>query len=316
MKPKVLLTGATGFVGRQVMNDLKQRDVELFALVRNTSDINENEAVTVIGHDSIENYAGEGLPEKLDVIIHLVAKAHVTEDESNRAEYERVNVAGTQAMVNLAKAKDVKHFIYLSSIKVNGDETFKEPITEASEVCPKGVYAETKYQAENLANELADNGIKVSIVRPPLVYGAGVKANMAALTKLVRLLPVLPFGMINNQRSLISVRNLSDFLMTLVFELPVQSYERETFIVSDRNPLSIRELCLAIAQGLHKKVIMLPVPQMLLSVLTKVFGMSRQWQKLAGNMVLNGLNSEKYFSWVAPYQTADEIKLFAVKELK
>ena len=174
----------------------------------------------MIQTESIERYVGEQLPDSLDGIVHLVAKAHVTENEADREEYTRVNVEGTRALLRVAKAKQVKHFVYMSSIKASGEFPESGTLTEREPSSPQGVYGETKWQAEQLLSELSQAGIRVSVVRPPLVYGVGVKANMAALVKLVKWLPALPFGRIRNQRSMISVRNLSNFVMTLLLTPP------------------------------------------------------------------------------------------------
>ena len=321
MKQKILVTGPTGFVGKQVVSDLLSKDAELYLLVRKNSETRfvDNESVHIIEHESIEKYQGEGLPETLDSIVHLVAKAHVTENEANRPEYQRVNVEGTRNLLNIAREKSVSHFIYLSSIKVNGDVTEMNAFTEASSVDAQGVYAETKYQAEELVRAYSQEGTqearRVSIVRPPLVYGKGVKANMAALIELVKLLPILPFGAIKNKRSLISVRNLSDFLMTLLFQQPEQPYSSETFLVSDKHAMSTTALCMSIANGLDKKVFMPPIPAGFLTLLTSALGFKKHWQKLTSSIVIQGGNPKKYFNWIAPYDTDEEIKLL-VKELR
>ena len=203
--------------------------------------------------ESIENYTGESLPISIDCIVHLVAKAHVTESEADRHEYTQVNVEGTRAMLRVAKAKQVKHFIYMSSIKATGDFPPDSVLKETNVCHPQGVYGETKRQAERLLDELSNGGVRVSIIRPPLVYGLGVKANMAALVKLVKYLPVLPFGSIENRRSIVSVRNLSHFVMTLLFVKPNYDYHRELFIVSDPHSLSTAQICQFIARGLARE---------------------------------------------------------------
>lgn len=303
---KVLITGATGFVGGQVLHDLLQQNSEIYVLVRS-----ENHTfpagVKVIQTESIERYVGEQLPDSLDGIVHLVAKAHVTENEADREEYTRVNVEGTRALLRVAKAKQVKHFVYMSSIKASGEFPESGTLTEREPGSPQGVYGETKWQAEQLLSELSQAGIRVSVVRPPLVYGVGVKANMAALVKLVKWLPALPFGRVRNKRSMISVRNLSNFVMTLLLTPPREAYQHEMFIVSDKQSLSTAQLCRWIAQGLSKKVWMLPVPASFLSLCVRLLGMHKPWQKLTGNAQVQGEHPGRYFNWQAPYESSDEI---------
>ena len=306
MTCSVLLTGATGFVGRQVLRDLTQRHCKIYVLSRSAAQ-RFPDGVNVVLVSSIEQYTGEKLPDTLDCIIHLVAKAHVTENEVERDEYTRVNVDGTRALLTIARAKRVKHFIYMSSIKASGEFPAQGKLTETDTCHPQGVYGETKWQAEQLLNELVSDNTKVSVVRPPLVYGAGVKANMAALIKLVKWLPVLPFGGIDNRRSVISVRNLSDFVMTLVFTKPLIEYRHEVFIVADKASLSTSQLCRFIADGLVKKVQIVNIPESLLAMLVKLIGMTKPWQKLTGNAEVQGIHPYKYFNWQAQRGSADEI---------
>ncbi len=314
MKKTILISGATGFVGTQVVKDLIGREVELYLLVRDDSTLGFTECkdVHLIRHDSIEKYQGEGLPDKVDAIVHLVAKAHVTEDESQRDEYEKVNVKGTEALAKIAVQKRVDDFIYLSSIKVNGEETGEKGFSELDPASPQGIYAETKYKAEQVAGSLAANGIRVSIVRIPLVYGRGVKANMAALVKMVKSFPVIPFGAIDNSRSLISVRNLSHFIMTLLFEKALLSYDSELFLISDKEPVSTAKMCAMIANALKRKIMLLSVPKWCLQSLLIILGRREQWNKLAGNLEVNGVNAKRYFNWSAPYLMSDEL-LFLVE---
>lgn len=308
MKQRILITGATGFVGKQLVVQLMKPNCELFLLVRSgCASAFADLDVNVIEHASIEQYRGQELPEKLDCIIHLVAKAHVTEKEQNRAEYERVNVAGTQALCDVARRLQVSHFIYLSSIKVNADATSAGPISEHSQPEPTGVYAETKFAAEQLAQGLVEDGIRVSVVRPPLVYGGGVKANMAALVKLVKWLPILPFGRIANKRSFLSVRNLCDFIMTLAFKEPQQHYNSEVFIVSDGEAFSTAQLCQTIAKGMNKQPIMLNISVAFLSTITRLLGLQAMWSKLTSSLHVSGVNPQQYYQWTPPFAASEEI---------
>lgn len=314
MRKKILLTGSTGFVGQQVVRDLSCRDVELYLPVRDANydfGITLGDNVHLIQHKSIEQYQGGGLPETIDAIVHLVAKAHVTEDESSRKEYEKVNVEGTESLVNIAIEKKVAHFIYLSSIKVNGDETFDVGFTEFDSENPIGVYAETKFQAEQRALLLKSKGVKVSIIRTPLVYGNGVKANMAALVNMVKVLPIIPLGAIDNRRSFISVRNLSDFIQALLFKEPLSEYDAALFLLSDREPVSTAKMCALIAQALNRRITLMSVPQWCIRTLLSVIGKKVMWNKLAGNLEVQGVNAKKYFGWTAPYTMLEELKYLA-----
>ncbi len=314
MSLSILITGATGFVGRQLVEQLKTHDVELFLLVRGlVHGFGASSNVNVIEHTSIESYSGKGLPDTIDVIIHLAAKAHVTEDDKRRHEYQSVNVNGTSALWRVARDKRVKHFIYLSSTKVYGIENTINAVTEQSPVTPKGVYAESKYQAEQILTNLTEDGIQVSIVRSPLIYGGGVKANMASLVKLVHLVPLLPLGMLHNKRSIVSVRNLCDFLKVLVFETPKITYKKEIFLVTDKYSYSTPELCKMIAQAFKKQVLLFPVPSFLISYVCFWAGKKSLWDKLSCSQEFEGKNPSKFYEWSAPFPTNNEIQVMISK---
>ena len=311
MTRRILITGASGFVGRHLVAELLGCDCELFLLVRTGAKAAFADlAVTVIEHSSIERYRGEGLPATLDCVVHLAAKAHVTEKPEHNSEYQTVNVAGTRAVCAVARQTQATHFVYMSSIKVNAEETDATPLTEEDVEAPAGIYAETKLQAEQVARELIEEGVRVSIVRPPLVYGGHVKANMAALVKLVRWLPILPFGDIANRRSFISVSNLCDFLRTLAFETPAEPYQAAIFMVSDNEMLSTAQLCQVMATSLRKTRIIAAVPRQWLARMCELLGQGRRWRKLTASLCVKGVNAHRYYGWVPSRSAVEEITAF------
>lgn len=315
MKMKILVTGATGFVGSHLIEVLIKQlpNVELILLGRFSNDTQKSlwaqysSRLSFINVKSIEMLKAEQVPEGISSVVHLAAKAHVTESAELKNEYYRVNAEGTKNLAHIALTMGVEHFIYLSTIKVNGDVTTTEGFTEGDTVNPIGIYAESKYQAENFLNDLPDGNMRVSIVRAPLVYGKGVKANMNALAALVRIMPFIPFGMINNRRSLISVNNLNSFIMTLLCKTPQIHYQKQVFLVSDSAAVSTPELCRNIAKAINKKVFMLKVPSLVLASLLALVGKRDMWEKLSESLVVEGKNPKKYFHWQPSFRMVDEL---------
>ncbi len=314
MKTRILITGASGFIGTHLVQTLlsSSKEVELVLVGRfpNGNIVGDYDdkhpQLTFVQTRSIELLQGEQLPESIDTVIHLAAKAHVTESDELQDEYKKVNTEGTRRIADIAQSKGVSHFIHLSTIKVNGDTTEGKAFSEADIVHPEGIYAKTKFEAESLLDELA-NSVRVSVVRPPLVYGRGVKANMHALASLIRLLPVIPFGAISNKRSLISVHNLTDFIKTLVWNMPEQMYTKEIFLVSDAESVSTPELCRKIAQALHKKVLLVALPAVLMKGMLSLVGKRAMWDKLSESLEVRGEHPAKFFKWSPPYKMLDEL---------
>ncbi|MCY7294365.1 NAD-dependent epimerase/dehydratase family protein [Alteromonas sp. a30] len=311
----ILITGATGFVGRQLVSDLlkQSQDIELFLVARNDPREHlpiahlKDRNIHFIQVDSIENLSAQQLSSNIDVVIHLAAKAHVVENNELAGEYERINVDGTKAVAQVAIAKQVKHFIYVSSIKVNGDETSIQAFSEDDIPSPEGVYALTKFQAEQYLRSISSSSLRVSIIRPPLVYGKGVKANMNALVSLVKRLPVLPLGAINNRRSLISVGNLNHFILTILSTKPAEQYDYSVFLVADKSPVSTAQLCQNIAQALGKSIMMLSIPPALMAFAFKLIGKGTMWNKLSSNLEISGQNAMRYYHWEARYPMVEEL---------
>lgn len=308
MTKRVLLTGATGFVGQHLLDNLLQQDVELYVLARQPhSFASAPSTLHWLVTSNLADFQGQGLPEQLDTIIHLAGRAHVTEREDEKEQYINVNVTGTERLVEIALSKSVRHFIYMSSVKVSEPKHYSAPLREEDQVNPVGIYAQTKYQAESSLNKLAAMGTRVSVIRPPLVYGPGVKANMAHLVSLVRLFPILPFVRVKNRRSIIGIRNLISFINTLAFCEPKSAYMKAIFFVADKESVSTHELCQLIARSMGKYVINLPLPATLLKFLCSCLGKRDTWSKVAGSLEVLQVNAKTYWDWHPPYTTENEI---------
>ena len=231
---KILLTGANGFIGSYFKERYGNKyHIKSFSFLQD--DFNELNM------------------EGVDAVIHLSALVHQMGGASVE-EYERVNVMQTHLLAQKAKNSGVKYFIFMSSIKVCGEES-KQSYCSTTHCHPVDAYGKSKLQAESLLHELEDETFKVAIIRPPIVYGYGVKANIQNLVTLVQKVSVLPFGDIDNKRSMIYVGNLCYIVETLL-----QKQQGGVFFVSDEKTLSTKEFIEVIAKVLDKDISLLRVP--------------------------------------------------------
>ena len=218
---RILVTGANGFVGRQLCRSLSQKGFLVTAAVRQTAIAPAEEMhyipVGDIGPDTDWTEALQGV----HLVVHLAGRAHIRRDNSATAmaEYERINTLGTIRLAQMAAAAHVQRFLFLSSVKVNGEETHDQPFAETDRPAPLDFYAVSKWRAEEGLLHLHRQGkLPVVIIRPPLVYGPGVRANFLQLIRLVDFGLPLPLGKIKNKRSLVGLRNLIDFIMVCLHE--------------------------------------------------------------------------------------------------
>lgn len=301
-KNKVLLTGATGFVGSVLLATLqKSSDYQTISVVRYI-DItgSRTDSVAVGNIDGTTDYS-ETIS-NVDVVIHAAARSHIMCDEGGDplAEYRKVNVDGTLNLARQAVSAGVKRFIYISSIKVNGESTTKlKAFSEADAVAPKDPYGISKHEAEEGLRLLAgETGLEVVIIRPPLVYGPGVKANFLSLLKLSATKLPLPFGAVNNRRSMLYVRNLVDFIINCIDHPRAAN---ETFLVSDGDDVSLRSLLTGIrfAMGLSPRLV--PAPVWLLKLAGVLTGKWSFADRLVGDLQVDSTKARTLLGWVPPY---------------
>jgi UDP-glucose 4-epimerase len=240
----------------------------------------------------------------VDTVIHLAARAHVMNDaDEASALYEETNALGTLRLARAAAESGVRRFIYLSSIKVNGEETNGRAYTAVDEPRPKDAYAKSKWRAESHVREVgAANAMEAVIVRPPLVYGPGVRANFLRLLGWVERGYPLPLGAVRNRRSLVSVWNLCDLLLRLVGNVRGGG---ETWLVSDGDDLSTPELVRRIAAAMHKGVTLLPMPASILLAGAALLGRRAEAARLCGSLVVDISRTRDVLGWTPPL-TVDE----------
>ncbi len=297
---RVLVTGANGFVGRVLCTTLTQHGYAVRGAVRSSAASTQAPCVAV-GEITEQTDWSVALTD-VDVVIHLAARVHVMRDTAvdPLAEFRRVNTAGTEHLARCAAASGVKRLVYVSSIKVNGEETHGgKKFSEADTPAPQDAYDVSKWEAEKALHRVAhETGLEVVIVRPPLVYGPGVKGNFAQMLAVVAKGVPLPLASVHNRRSLIYVGNLVDALITCATHPAAAG---QTYLVCDGEDVSTPDLLrqLAVAMGVPSRLF--PCPAMLLRLAGKLAGKSQQLERLLGSLQVDNGKIRRDLNWRPPY---------------
>ena len=281
----LLITGSNGFVGRYFTKKYSDNySIKIFSFLR----------------DNLEVLNFDGT----NTVLHLSALVHQMGGAS-KEEYEKVNVTQTLELAHKAKESGVEHFIFMSSVKVYGEES-DGVYTEQTECYPQDEYGVSKLKAEQELLKLEDESFRVSIIRTPIVYGYGVKANIKNLISLVNKVPILPFGRINNKRSMVYVGNLCHFVDTIV-----QQENHGVFLASDDEPLSTSKFIELIAKNLDKKVYLIKVPffETLLKIAKPSFH-----KRLYGSLEVDNTITKEKLNLKNPYSVEEGIRLMIIGE--
>ena len=294
--PRVLVTGADGFVGRHVQRTLADLGIEFRAAVRSAATPGNPRHCVVgdVGPDTNWRAALEGI----DVVIHLAARAHILRETAKdpRSEFMRVNADGTATLAAAAAAAGVRRLIYVSSVGVLGNVSGDSPFTALSTPRPHNAYAESKLAGE-VAARSAGAHLEVVVLRVPLVYGSGVQANFYRLLEWVDKERPLPLGAVVNRRSLLNVWNLCDILQNA---LKHPSAAGRTWLVSDGEDLSTPDLIRRIASSMRRRVRLMPVPIGVLNALGRLTGRQAQLAQLCGSLALDITETCNELSWRPP----------------
>jgi nucleoside-diphosphate-sugar epimerase len=309
---KVLITGATGFVGRRLLARLCEfSDLSVRAAIRRPGSV----------APAVESVVVEGLAaatdwrlalQSVEVVVNLAARVHVMIDREPDplVAFRAVNVDGTLALAAQAAAAGVRRFVHLSSIKVNGEATQPgRPFTAEDVPAPQDPYGVSKLEAEIALRKLAaQTGMEVVIVRPPLVYGPGVKANFETMMRWVLRGVPLPLASIDNRRSLIALDNLVDFIVTC---LGHPAAANQTFVVCDEADLSTSDLLRRLGTALGKPARLFPVPVALLELAAAAVGKRTIAQRLCQSLQIDSSKARQLLGWRPPLSTERGLQLAA-----
>ncbi len=307
IKRYILVTGANGFIGRNLCAFLKEKGYFVRGAVRDNecgvSGVDEYIQVGDINESTDWQQALAGV----DTIIHLAARVHIMNDpEADPVEaFRKVNVLGTERLARMAAKAGVKRFIFISSVKVNG-EGFQVPYTEKDAPAPQDAYGISKMEAEQvLASVAADTGLKTVVLRLPLVYGPGVKANFKNLIKIASSGLPLPFKGINNRRSFLYLGNLVDVIITCITHPLAVG---ETFMVSDGQDVSTPDLIKMIACAIKKKAVLFYLHPGILKALCKIVGKDEELEKLTGSLLVDSSKIKNLLGWRPSFTLEEGIR--------
>jgi nucleoside-diphosphate-sugar epimerase len=302
----VLVTGAAGFVGSAVCKELDLRGFDVYRHIRTEDHSINNVVLTGALTDHTPWFSAL---DGIDVVVHTAARVHMMEDRASDPlnEFRQVNRDATLHFARQAAKAGVKRFIFLSSIKAMGESAPSGLPFNASQVAvPTDPYGISKYEAEKGLFELAGTtGMEVVIIRPPLVYGPGVRANFLNLIRLMQKQLPLPFGAVNNKRSLVALPNLVD-LIRACLEHP--NAANQVFLVSDDQDLSTPELMRKIALASDKKSLLLPVPPMLLRLAGFLTGRKAVIERLCGDLRVDISTTKEQLNWAPPVTVEDALR--------
>lgn len=304
----LLLTGATGFLGAPLARNLsKSAQYELTCAVRRKARRECGRTVLIDGLDMNTDWSSALAGQ--DVVIHTAARAHIMKDEvpDPLVEYRKINVDGTLNLARQAIEAGVRRFVFVSSIKVNGEQTpLNQSFTAKDTPAPEDAYGVSKMEAEQGLQALAaETGMEVVIIRPPLVYGPGVKGNFASMIKLVEKGLPLPLGAIDNKRSLVALDNLIDLIITCI-DHPAAA--NQVFLAGDGEDLSTTELLLGVAKAMGKPSRLVPVPAGLLMFGATVLGKKAMAQRLLGSLQVDISKAHDLLGWQPPLSVEEGLK--------
>ncbi len=313
---RLLITGANGFIGRDLCAKTISRGWQVRAVLRSSRQLpSVLDRVTVDNID--ENTDWTQALQNISVVIHLAGRVHVVRDSAldPLSDFRRINVDGTLNLARQAAKAGIRRFIFISSIKVNGENSpAGQPYTLSDQPAPIDPYGISKYEAEEALRRLSvETGMDVVILRPPLVYGPGVQGNFLSMMRWLDKGIPLPLASINNKRTLVSLDNLVDLIMTCITH---PGAANQTFLAGDGEDLSTTELLQRTARALGKKARLLPIPVWLLRFCLGLIGKSAALQKLCGSLQVDINKTREQLNWTPPTGVDEALRKTARDYLK
>ncbi|MCS0350745.1 NAD-dependent epimerase/dehydratase family protein [Vibrio ordalii] len=295
MKKKILITGASGYIGSSLVQHLKN-DSDIVSIYRHSPPDNVDTEAFVVD-DISSNTDWSSALKDVCFVIHLAALAHKSLPNTTEAVnfISEVNVNASVNLFRQAEKAGVKRFIFVSSIGVIGNQTQEVPFDEDSECNPIGAYAYSKYQAEKILRTIASHSTtELVIIRPPLVFSPSAPGNIAKLSKIIKYCPILPFGIVNNKKSFVSIENLVNFL-----ELCLSSSDAagQIFVISDDRVWSTKQLIQALADAEGRKIYLIPFPVTILRFVFFLMGKKNMSNQLFGNLLVNNNKARCLLRW-------------------
>ena len=305
---RVCLTGSTGFLGRRLTQVLSSDSaIDLTATARAPLRVENSIAVEIAEINGQTDWSTALSNQQ--VVIHTAARAHIMKDSvaDPLNEYRKVNTDGTLNLACQSAEAGIRRFIFISSIKVNGEQTVPgQPFQPDDEAKPVDPYGLSKWEAEQGLLQIAeDTGMEVVIIRPPLVYGPGVKGNFANLIKLVDKGFLLPLGAINNRRSMIALDNFVDLIITCIDH---PNAANQIFLASDGQDLSTTELLQGLAQAMGRTSRLLPIPDALLSFAASALGKRPIADRLLGSLQVDISKTRELLDWTPPISVDEGLR--------
>jgi nucleoside-diphosphate-sugar epimerase len=307
----ILVTGASGFVGRALCAEMVTRGMIVRGITRSPCELSEGVERIVAGNFS-NNIDRQNVLTDSSIVIHLAARVHVTDEVAGDplSKFRQVNVQETLSLARQAAVAGTRRFLFISSIKVNGEATqLGHPFLADDEVAPSGAYGISKMEAEEgLLALSAETGMEVVIIRPPLVYGAGVKANFAAMMRWLQRGVPLPLGAIHNQRSLVALDNLIDLIITCV-EHPAAA--GQIFLVSDGEDVSTTELLNRMGQAMGHPARLIRAPATVLRLTAAIVGQQDVIHRLCNSLQIDMGKTRCMLGWDPPLTLDQGLKIAA-----
>ena len=305
----ILVTGAAGFIGQALCSDLAARGYQVLGALRRQAKAHPKSQVQyLIVGDMQENTDWSAALEGVNFVVHLAARVHVMGDSALNplAEYRRVNVAMTMNLARQSAKAGVKRFVFISSVKVNGENTpFGQPFTADDVPHPGDPYGVSKLEAEELLLQLArETDMEVVIIRPVLVYGPGVKANFRQMMHWLQKGIPVPLKALENQRSLLAIDNLVDLIATCVYH---PAAANQIFLASDGEDVSISNLLQRTGVALGKSAWLLPVPIMVLRGGARLAGQDAVMQRLCDSLQVDISKTRRVLGWTPPVKVDDAL---------